>query len=52
MTAERDTYEMLLACYLSEQMSEAQLEAHMREDEVFRAWAARKLEERKSWRSA
>lgn len=35
-------YEMLYECYLTGQMSERQLQAHLDDDEVFRLWFARR----------
>jgi hypothetical protein len=40
---DRTTYETLIQCYLSGQMSERQFARHCSEDEVFAAWAARRL---------
>lgn len=36
-------YELLFQCFLSEQMSMAQLECHMNDDAVFRAWVSRRM---------
>lgn len=36
-------YELLLACFRSGQMSEAQMQEHMRDDPVFAAWVKSKL---------
>jgi hypothetical protein len=36
-------YAALLACFTSGQMSEAQLQEHMREDAVFAAWVRRQI---------
>lgn len=38
--ATESRYELLFQCFLSEQMSTTQLERHMDEDSVFRAWVA------------
>jgi hypothetical protein len=35
-------YEMLYECYLTGQMSDRQLQAHLDDDEVFRLWFARR----------
>jgi len=40
-----NTYGLLLDCYLSGQMSQAQFERHKADDEVFRAFAARRMAE-------
>lgn len=40
-------YEALFQCFLSEQMTPAQLEHHMRDDEVFRSWVSRRMRERR-----
>lgn len=37
------SYELLFQCFLSGQMSAAQLEVHMGDDEVFRAWVGRRM---------
>jgi hypothetical protein len=37
------TYELMFQCYVSGQMSVAQLQAHMGDDEVFRAWLERHM---------
>jgi len=34
-------FELLLACYRSGQMSEAQLQVHLRDDRMFAAWYKR-----------
>jgi hypothetical protein len=39
-------YEMLYECYLTGQMSERQLQAHLDEDEVFRLWFTRRTRAR------
>lgn len=36
-------FELLLACYRTGQMSEAQLQEHMREDKVFAAYVKRNV---------
>lgn len=36
-------YELLLACYLSGQMSDAQMQEHMRDDPVFAAYVKKAL---------
>ncbi len=36
-------YELLLACFRSGQMSDAQLQEHMREDAVFAAYVKREI---------
>jgi hypothetical protein len=37
---------MLYECYVTEQMSERQFQAHLEEDEVFRLWFARRTRQR------
>lgn len=44
--ATESNYELLYQCFLSEQMSTAQLERHMEDDKVFRAWVARRMRRR------
>lgn len=44
--ATESRYELLLQCFLSDQMSMAQLERHMDDDSVFRAWVARRMRTR------
>lgn len=39
-------YEILYECYLTGQMSERQLQAHLDEDELFRFWFARRTRSR------
>ncbi len=39
-------YEMLYECYLTGQMSERQLQAHLDQDEVFRLWFSRRMRAR------
>lgn len=39
----RGRYEMLMACYLSGQMSQAQFEEHKTHDAVFSAWVSRRM---------
>jgi hypothetical protein len=36
-------FEALLTCYRTGQMSEAQLQEHMREDAIFAAWVRRQI---------
>jgi hypothetical protein len=40
-------YELLFACFTSGQMSAAQLDGHMNDDEVFRAWVDKRIEARR-----
>jgi hypothetical protein len=41
--ATKSNYELLLQCFFSEQMSVAQLQRHMDDDAVFRAWFSRRM---------
>lgn len=45
--ADCTSYELLFQCFLSGQMSAAQLEAHMSGDDVFRAWVGRRMAARR-----
>jgi hypothetical protein len=40
-------YELLFECFTSGQMSRAQLERHMADDEVFRAWVDKRVKVRR-----
>ena len=42
-------YANLWDCYCSEQMSEAQLQAHMLEDEAFSHYVSERAEAREQW---
>lgn len=44
--ATESRYELLFQCFISEQMSMAQLERHMGDDSVFRAWVSRRMRTR------
>ncbi len=44
--ATESRYELLFQCFISEQMSMAQLERHMDDDSVFRAWVSRRMRTR------
>nr|WP_250808162.1 hypothetical protein [Neorhizobium tomejilense] len=46
MTSASSNYDILFQCFVSGQMSDAQLQQHMREDQIFKAWVDRKLRER------
>jgi hypothetical protein len=39
-------YDLLLQCFLTEQLSAAQLQEYMKADDVFRLWVEKKLKER------
>ncbi|MCS4090031.1 hypothetical protein [Rhizobium sp. BK176] len=45
--ANETNYELLFECFTSGQMSRAQLERHMTEDEVFRAWVDKRVKDRR-----
>lgn len=45
--ASETNYELLFECFTSGQMSRAQLERHMNDDEVFRAWVDKRVGERR-----
>lgn len=36
-------FELLLACFLSGQMSEAQMQEHMRDNAMFAAWMRKRV---------
>jgi hypothetical protein len=42
-----DRYEALYQCYITEQMSMAQMHQHMADDEVFARWMERRLAQRR-----
>lgn len=39
-------YELLMQCFLSGQMTQARLDRHMQDDEVFKSWVSRYLAKR------
>lgn len=47
MACEKDTrmasYELILECYLSGQITEKDMDERLRDDEVFKAWLSRKM---------
>jgi hypothetical protein len=45
--ADCTSYELLFHCFLSGQMSASQLELHMGDDDVFRAWVGRRMAARR-----
>lgn len=45
-------YELLYQCFLTDQMSAAEIQAHMKADEVFRRWVERRIKERLARRYA